>query len=311
MKLGVLMDPIASVKIEFDSTIAMLKAAAQQSWEVHYFTAHDLFNRNGISYGLMHKFELTSTGTAWFKLAQPHPKNLDELDLILMRKDPPVNNSYLYLTQLLAKTTAIVVNKPETLATANEKIISTLFPSCCPPTIITSNINLLQQFRQQEKDIVCKSMHAMGGAEVYHLLPQDPNANVIFDTLTRQESCAIMAQRFIPEIIFGDKRILLIGGEPVPFALHRIPTQGEWRGNMSVGAKPLAQPLTPRDLWICQQIGPYLRANGIHFAGIDIIGDYLTEINITSPTGIRELDEQCNLNIAEQLLTHLATLVNN
>jgi glutathione synthase len=306
MKLGVLMDPIHTLNPQHDSTIAMLLTAAKRGWEIYYFTATALFAQNGNTYSLATKLTVNNNS---FSLGKNSTIALNNFSLILMRKDPPFDIPYLYLTHLLAQTKTLVVNKPHTLATANEKITSTLFPACCPPTIITSNIALLTDFWQQEQDIVCKPMHAMGGTGVCRIKPQDPNAQVIFTMLTHQETCHIMAQRFIPEINSGDKRIILIGGIPIPFALQRIPAIGDWRGNMAVGATAIAQPLTAHDRWICQQISPYLQNNGIYFAGIDVIGNYLTEINITSPTGIRELDQQCGINISKILFDYLEPLI--
>lgn len=305
MKLGVVMDPIRTIKPQHDSTFAMLLEVFARKWSIFYFEPQDLFLQNGKAYGEGQRLKVFDHVEHWFSLQDRAVISLDELDFILMRKDPPFNEEYLYLTQLLDRTKALVVNNPQALRDANEKLVITTFPSCCVPTLVSSKIALLKAFWKEEKDIVCKPMHAMGGNSIFHLSAQDPNAAVVFEILTQQETCHVMAQRFIPEIKNGDKRILLIGGEPIPFALARIPQSGEWRGNMALGAKPQAQPLTTRDIWICQQLAPYLRDHGIYFAGIDVIGDYLTEINITSPTCIRELDTQCHLNISAQLLNYL------
>lgn len=305
MKLGVIMDPIQTIKPQHDSTFAMLLEASARGWPIFYFEARHLFLRDGKAFGEAQHLKVFDDAHHWFSLQSGTAIALDELDIILMRKDPPFNEEYLYLTQLLDRTKALVVNNPQALRDANEKLAITTFPACCAPTLVSSKIALLKDFWQEQGDIVCKPMHAMGGLSIFHLRSQDPNAAVVFEILTQQETCHVMAQRFIPEIKAGDKRILLIAGEPVPFALARIPQTGEWRGNMAVGAKPVAQPLTARDQWICQQLAPYLRDKGIYFAGIDVIGDYLTEINITSPTCIRELDAQCDLNISAQLLDYL------
>jgi glutathione synthase len=224
--------------------------------------------------------------------------------VILMRKDPPFDREYIYTTYVLEQAEyagALVVNKPQSLRDANEKLFTAWFPNCCPPTLATRSMARLHEFYQEHHDIICKPLDAMGGSSIFHLGPNDPNASVVFETLTQRETQMMMAQRFIPEITHGDKRILMIDGEPIPFALARIPNAGDWRGNLAAGAKGVAQPLTERDRWICQQVGPVLRAKGLYFVGLDVIGDFLTEINVTSPTCIRELDEQCNLNISAVL----------
>jgi glutathione synthase len=230
---------------------------------------------------------------------------LADLDVILMRVDPPVDSEYIYTTYILEQAErdgALVVNKPQALRDANEKFFATQFPQCCPPTIVTRSMKLLREFYQEHKDIVCKPLNGMGGSSIFHLKPNDVNAPVVFETLTERESVQTMAQKFIPQITEGDKRILMIDGEPVSHALARVPAKGEWRGNLAAGAQGVARPLTERDLWICKQVGATLRAKGLYFVGIDVIGDYLTEINVTSPTCIRELDEQVRINVAAQFL---------
>jgi glutathione synthase len=197
------------------------------------------------------------------------------------------------------------VNHPQSLRDANEKLFTAWFPACCPPTLVTRNIERLRDFYAAEKDIICKPLDGMGGASIFHLTPDDPNASVVFDTLTARGTQYIMAQRFIADIVKGDKRILMVDGEPVPFALARIPGEGEWRGNLAAGARGVAQPLSDRDRWIAQQVGPTLRQKGLYFVGLDVIGDYLTEINVTSPTCVRELDAQCQLNISGLLFDKL------
>lgn len=309
MKLGVVMDPIQNILPQHDSTLAMLWEAAARGWSLFYLEGKDLFLRDGQVYGQARCLQVFKNEQAWFHFTASTTIGLDELDLILMRKDPPFNQEYLYLTQLLDYTRALVVNNPQSLRDANEKLIISAFPTLSPPTLISSKINLLKAFWQEHADIVCKPLDAMGGRGIFRLRPQDPNATVIFETLTQGETVHVMAQRFIPDIVAGDKRIVLINGQPIPFALARIPQGEDWRGNMAVGAKPQAQPLSASDLAICERVGPYLREKGIYFAGLDVIGDYLTEINITSPTGIRELDSQCGLNISAQLFDCLERLL--
>jgi glutathione synthase len=226
---------------------------------------------------------------------------LSDLDFILMRKDPPFDLEYIYTTYILelAEISGVkVINKPQSLRDFNEKVFISWFPQCCPPTLITRDVLEFREFFKEHKDIVCKPLEGMGGSSVFRLQYPDVNASVVMEVLSHHGNKFMMAQRYIPEISMGDKRILMINGEPVPYALARIPAEGELRGNLAAGGKGVAQALTERDRWICQEVGSTLREKGLYFVGLDVIGDFLTEINITSPTCIRELDEQCDLNIA-------------
>lgn len=300
-KLGVVMDSIAAINYKKDSTLAMLWEAAARGWALYYFEQKDLFFRDGVVYGLGCELTVFKDPEKWFELGERKAFPLADLNVILMRKDPPFDREYIYATYLLElaeRDGVFVVNKPQALRDANEKFFTSWFPEICPPTLITRRIDLLHSFFESHHDIVCKPLDAMGGASVYHLKDNDPNTNVIFENLTLRESAFMMAQKFIPEITEGDKRLLLVDGNPIPFTLCRIPSPQDWRGNLAAGAKGVAKPLSSRDLQIAEIVGPVLRDKGIYFAGLDIIGDYLTEINITSPTCIRELDEQCSLNIA-------------
>jgi glutathione synthase len=302
------MDPIHSIHFHKDSTLAMLWEAKARGWTIHYFEQKDLFVRDGKAFGNSRLLTVFRDPEHWFSLGDYHLIELAELSVILMRKDPPFNLEYIYTTYILelAERAGVkVFNKPQSLRDANEKFFTTWFPELCPPTLVTRDIKLLRHFHQEQKDIICKPLAAMGGASVFHLTESDSNANVVFELLTQQENHFMMAQRFIPEISKGDKRILLIDGKPIPYALARIPAKGEHRGNLATGAKGMAQPLTQQDLKICNAIAPILREKGLLFVGLDVIGDCITEINITSPTGIRELDEQCHLNISSQLLDAL------
>lgn len=303
IRLGVLMDPIQSIHYKKDSTLAMLWEAQRRGWEIQYFEQQDLFLENGQVYANAHLLTVSHNSNQWFNLKDSATLLLSELDVILMRKDPPFNGEYIYTTHLLAhaeRANVLVVNRTQALRDYNEKLFATYFPQCAPPTLVTRSIAQLQNFWQRYGDIVCKPLDGMGGTLIFRLSANDVNANVIFSTLTQQESAYMMAQQFIPEITQGDKRILLIDGKPVPYALARIP-QEDWRGNLARGAKGVVQELTDHDQWICNEIGPTLKKQGVYFAGIDIIGNYLTEINITSPTGIRELDDALLLNISGQL----------
>ena len=302
--LGVVMDPIGSISYKKDSTLAMLLEATQRGWTIYYFEQKDLFLRDGIAYGKSKLLNVFADDTQWFEFQTEQELPLASLQLILMRKDPPFDREYIYTTYILEQAEyqgVLVMNKPQSLRDANEKLFTTWFPACCPPTMVTRRQALLRDFFNEHKDIICKPLDAMGGASVFHLQPGDPNASVVFEMLTQHETRYMMAQRFIPEITAGDKRILLIDGEAVPFALARMPSANDWRGNLAAGARGRAQALTPRDRWICEQVGPVLRRKGLYFVGIDVIGNFLTEINVTSPTCIRELDEQCHLNISGQL----------
>jgi len=305
IKLGIVMDPIESITPYKDSSLAMLLAAQKRGWELHYFLQENLLIDNGIAQGYGQRLTVADSEDNWFTLSESTLMPLGDLDVILMRKDPPFDSQFLYSTFILEsaeKLGTLVVNKPQSLRDCNEKVFATDFPQCCPPVLITANAERIKQFYQEHSDIILKPLDGMGGASIFRVKPNDPNLSVIIETLTQHQTQSLMAQRFIPEIAQGDKRILLIDGNPVPFALARIPAAGETRGNLAAGGRGEAQPLTARDYWICEQVAPTLREKGLLFVGIDVIGDYLTEINVTSPTCIRELDKQCDLNIAAQLM---------
>ena len=313
IKLGIVMDPIESIKPFKDSSLAMLLAAQQQGWELHYFLQENLLIDNGIAYGYGQGLHVEDNTDNWFTLSASTLIPLGDLDVILMRKDPPFDSQFLYTTFILEsaeKQGVLIVNKPQSLRDCNEKVFATDFPQCCPPVLITANAERLRGFYQEHNDIILKPLDGMGGASIFRVKPNDPNLSVIIETLTQHQSQSIMAQRYIPDIVNGDKRILLIDGTPVPFALARIPAAGETRGNLAAGGRGEAQPLTERDYWICEQVAPMLQKKGLLFVGIDVIGDYLTEINVTSPTCIRELDTQCNLNIAGQLIERIREKLN-
>lgn len=307
-KLGVVMDPISTLHYKKDSTLALLWEAQDRGFELYYFEQKDLFLQQSRAFGHGRLLNVFKDPNQWFTLSEPKSLPLSELNVILMRKDPPFDLEYIYTTYLLEQAEregVTVVNKPQSLRDTNEKFATSSFPECCPPTLVTRDLSLLRQFLLEQKNIVCKPLGAMGGHSVFKVHHPDLNANVIFETITANGTHYAMAQRYIPEITQGDKRILLIQGEPIPFALARVPSLEDFRGNLAAGAKGIARPLTNRDRWICQQVGPALKERGLFFAGIDVIGDYLTEINVTSPTGIRELDEQCRINISAQFFDQL------
>ncbi|MCG2633315.1 MAG: glutathione synthase [Gammaproteobacteria bacterium] len=304
LQLGVIMDPIGSITPYKDTSLAMLLEAQRRGWTLHYMEQGDLYMLNGRVEAAHRPLQVRDDNDDWFTLGESRHGPIGELDVILMRKDPPVDDEYLYTTHLLEHAAAAgvtVVNQPGSLRDVNEKIYAGWFPQCTPPTLVTSNPTLLREFLGEHGDIVVKPLNMMGGASIFRLRGDDPNISVIIETMTTHGSRRIMAQRFIPEIVDGDKRILMIDGEPVPHALARIPLAGETRGNLAAGGRGEGVDLSARDRWICAQVGPTLKAKGLMFVGLDVIGDYLTEINVTSPTCVRELDQIYGLNIAGML----------
>ncbi|MBX3709938.1 MAG: glutathione synthase [Gammaproteobacteria bacterium] len=312
IKLGIVMDPIQDIHYEKDSTLAMLWEAQERGWEIYYIEQKNLFLRDGVPYADTRRLQVFRDPTCWFECLNQQCIPLAECQVILMRKDPPFNEEYIYTTHLLEhveRLGTLVVNRPQALRDYNEKLFATYFPQCSPPALVTSSISKLRAFWQEHRDIVCKPLNSMGGASVFRIQENEVNANVIFETLTQNESCYIMAQRFISAIKEGDKRILIIDGEPVPHVLVRVPQKNDWRGNLAAGAKGMVQSLSEHDRWICSQVAPTLRAQGLYFVGLDIIGDYLTEINITSPTGIREIDAGSHVNVSALLMDVIAQRV--
>lgn len=312
VKLGVVMDPLGSINIKKDSTFAMLLAAQRRGWELWYMEVGDLSVVDRRTQGRMQRIEVQDDPSGWFRITRETRCPLDGLDVVLMRKDPPFDMEYIVATYLLERAQRAgtwVINDPRSLRDANEKVFTLDFPHCTPPTLITRRLPDIRSFQEEQGDIVLKPLDAMGGASVFLLRPGDPNLSVIVESLTGHGRRFCMAQRFLPEIRDGDKRVLVIDGEPVPFCLARIPAPGETRGNLAAGASAQGRPLSERDRWIAAQVGPELRARGILFAGLDVIGDYLTEINITSPTCIRELDAQFGLDIAGDLMATIASRI--
>jgi glutathione synthase len=308
IKVGVVMDPIEQITYKKDSSLALLWAAQRKGWELHYMEQRHLFLRDGRVRGQMAPLEVAMDPDAWFQRGDYAIRDLADLDLILMRKDPPFDSEFLYCTQLLALAEAegtLVVNRTDSLRECNEKLFATHFPQCCPPLLVTRQADLLRQFHAEHRDVIFKPLDGMGGASIFHIREDGTNLGVVIETLTAHGSRTIMAQKYLPEIKQGDKRILMIDGEPVPYALARIPMAGETRGNLAAGGRGEGRPLSERDRWICQQVGPTLREKGLLFVGLDVIGDYLTEINVTSPTCIRELDRQFDLDIGMRLMDRI------
>ena len=308
IRLGIVMDPIAQIKIAKDTSFAMLLEAQARHWELHYMELKDLFLLNGRPFARTQKLQVQQDSQQHYHFLAEQELALDELDVILMRKDPPFDQEYIYATYLLERAEgfgALVINKPQALRDANEKLYTAWFPECCTETLVSRDSERIRHFLLQHQDIILKPLDGMGGASIFHLHLDDPNISVILETMTKHDSRYIMAQKYLPQIKQGDKRILLINGEPVPYALARLPAEGETRGNLAAGGSAVGRPLSARDLWICNQVGPILKQKGLAFVGLDVIGDYLTEINVTSPTCVRELDDQFSLNISALLMDHI------
>ncbi len=305
LKIGIVMDPIAAINFKKDSSLAMLLEAQSRGWQLFYMEQPDLYLAHDVARAKMKALKVFNNSDSWYQLSDAEDLPLDSLDAILMRKDPPFDMDYIYSTYILEKAEekgTIIINKAQSLRDANEKLFTNNFAQCMPPTLVSSQEEHIKAFYQQHKDIILKPLDGMGGASVFRIKPNDSNLSVIIETLTNHGTRLTMAQRFIPEIKQGDKRILLINGKPVPYALARIPAKGETRANLAAGGEGVGIELTERDRWICEQVAPLLKAKGLIFVGIDVIGDYLTEVNVTSPTCIRELDKQYNINISALLM---------
>jgi len=298
---GVVMDPIDGIKTYKDSTFAMLLEAQRRGHVIWYMEVGDLSIRDGNALASMRRLEVRDQRKDWFTLGEPELLELSQLDFLLMRKDPPFDLAYVYTTYILdlaEQAGVLVVNHPQALRDANEKCFITRFPQCCVPTSITQNAADIREFVALHGLCVVKPLDAMGGESIFQIRQEDLNLNVIIETITQGNRKFVMVQKYIPEISQGDKRVLVVDGEPVPYALARMPGAGDFRGNLAKGGTGKGVALSERDYWICEQVSPELKRRGILFAGLDVIGDYLTEINVTSPTCIRELDTQFGLNIA-------------
>ncbi len=314
IKFGMVMDPIQTIKTYKDSSFAMLLAAQAKGWELYYMEPQDLFARDGRAYARTRRLTVVDQKTDYYTFLDEETRPLGDLDVIIMRQDPPFNMEYIYSTYMLELAEnegTLVINKPSGLRDANEKFSTSLFPQCTPPTLFTREQSRLREFLAEHQDIIVKPLDMMGGHSIFRVIADSPNIGVIFETMTQHDSTLTVAQKYVPAISeTGDKRILLINGEPVPYALARMQADGETRANIAAGGTPIARPFTERDHWICAQVGPFLRDNGFFFVGIDVIGDYLTEINVTSATGIRELDTQIGLDIGTQLMDAIEIQIN-
>lgn len=312
MRVLVVMDPIENINLKKDSTMAMLWAATRRGHTLGYALQTDLFIEHGKAFGTISPLEVfedyVNRNGQYFELGEPRKESLADYDVILMRKDPPFDLNFIYTTYILEQAEregAWIINKPQSLRDCNEKLFATQFSELQVPTLVTSQQSLIREFLAKHQDIIVKPLDGMGGTGIFRLHVDSPNIGATLEMLTVLGSQPIMAQRYIPEIIDGDKRILMINGEPVPYCLARIPQNGETRGNLAAGGRGEARPLTENDKAIAAKVGPTLREKGLVFVGLDVIGDYVTEINVTSPTCIREIDAQFGTSIADDLFAVL------
>ena len=317
LKVAFVMDPLESLSLKKDSTLAMIRAAQRRGWEVSYLQQEDMLLHEMQPYGLLRTLTLNgafaetldpSDAQNWFSLGEQALTPLRDLDVIMMRKDPPFDMEYIYSTYLLeraAELGVLVINDPASIRDCNEKFFATAFAEACPPLVVSRQESVLRDFHRQHGNVVFKPLDGMGGQSVFRVLENDVNLGVVIETLTDSGRRQIMGQKFIPEIVDGDKRILLIDGEPVDYALARVPMAGEARGNLAAGGTGVGRPLSDRDRWIANQVGPEVKKRGLIFVGIDVIGDYLTEVNVTCPTCIRELDAQFSLDIGGMLMDRI------
>ncbi len=307
------MDPIESINIKKDSSFAMLLEAQKRQWQLYYTQQKDLYIQDQRCYCTLQPLKVFDDPQHWFELEAEQTVLLDEMDVILMRKDPPFDMEYIYTTYLLEiaqKNNTLVINRPQSIRDCNEKLFTLQFPQCCTDTLVSRRQDHLLAFIKTHQDCILKPLDGMGGASIFRVKDHDLNNKVIIETLTQYETKTIMAQRYIKEIKAGDKRILMVNGTAVPYALARIPSDSDHRGNLAAGGTGKGIPLSERDLWIANQVGSELKKRGIFFAGLDVIGDYLTEINVTSPTCIRELDQQFGLNISGDLFDQIEAHLN-
>jgi len=311
LNIGIVMDPIESIKPYKDSSLAMMLAAQKKGWNLHYIQQDGLYLSESKVRADTQPVKVFDDNQRWFELGNTSTINASTLDVIFMRVDPPFNMEYIYTTYLLEMLEhqgSLIINRPSSLRDANEKLFATHFPQCCTDTLVTRKPQKLREFIAQHHDVILKPLDGMGGQSIFRVTPDDANLSVILETMLNFGQHTVMAQKFIPEIKQGDKRILMVNGEAIPYTLARIPAEGETRGNIAAGGSGVAMPITERELWIANEVGPRLKQMGILFAGLDVIGDYLTEINITSPTCIREIDAQFNIDIAGQLMNCIEQL---
>jgi glutathione synthase len=306
IRVVVLMDPIQTIKPAKDTTLAMMLAAQRRGWTLLYAEQSDLWLKDGIAYARLRNVKVKDDPKSWFELGDARSEKLGDTDVILMRKDPPFDMEYIYTTYILERAEeqgVLVVNRPQGLRDMNEKVFTAWFPQCCAPTLITRDMSDMHAFLREHLRIVCKPLYGMGGRSIFVVDRGDKNANVVFETMTEYGTRFAIVQKYIPDIVAtGDSRVLVIDGEPAPYALARIPSESDNRGNLAAGARGEGRELTDRDRWLVSQIGPTLRERGMLFVGLDVIGGYVTEINVTSPTGVRELDKQFGTEISALLM---------
>lgn len=305
IKIGIVMDPIKDVKIHKDSSFAMLLEAQSRGWELYYMEMKDLYLDDGRCFASTQKLTVQREVGNFYQLEEAVDHPLADLDAVLMRKDPPFDTEFIYATYMLERAEdegCLIVNKPQSLRDANEKLFTAWFSEFTATTLVTRRADKIRAFHEQHKDVILKPLDGMGGASIFRIKEKDANLGVIIETLTEHETRYCMAQAFIPDITAGDKRILIVDGEPMPYALARIPAKGETRGNLAAGGRGVAQPLSESDWHIANSIGPTLKEKGLIFVGLDVIGDKVTEINVTSPTCIQEIDNAYGTNIAGNLM---------
>ncbi len=305
IKIGIVMDPIKDIKIHKDSSFAMLLTAQARGWELYYLEMQDLYLDNGRCFASSRKLTVQRDPDNFYQLEEAVDHPLSDLDAVLMRKDPPFDTEFVYATYLLERAEdegCLIVNKPQSLRDANEKLFTAWFSEFTPTTLVTRSEQKIRAFHQQHKDVILKPLDGMGGASIFRLKENDSNVGVIIETLTDHQQRYCMAQAFIPEIKDGDKRILIVDGEPMPYCLARIPAKGETRGNLAAGGTGVARPLSESDWHIANSIGPKLKEKDLIFVGLDVIGDKVTEINVTSPTCIQEIDNAFGTDIAGKLM---------
>ncbi len=308
MKLGVVMDPIGSINFKKDSTLSILLEAQSRKHHLIYMEPSSLFLREDGAYALTQEINVKDNSEDWFQLSNISEIRLSDLDMIIMRQDPPFDANYIYNTYVLEaaeKEGVIVINKPQSLRDCNEKVFATEFPQCCTAFLVTSSNDLLREFIEEHFDTVVKPLDGMGGSSIFRVRSLDPNIAVILENITEDGKTKVMIQKYIPEIVEGDKRILLVDGVPMEGSIARVPAEGELRGNLAAGASAVARSLTAKDKWICDQVGPRLRELGLTLVGIDVIGDYLTEVNVTSPTCFREYQSLCGIDVASAFLDYI------
>ena len=305
IKLGIVMDPISQVNVKKDSSMAMMLEAQKRGYQLYYIEMNDLYLTQGQCRATTHQVKVYDNPEHWYDLSHPEDIAVESLDAVLMRKDPPFDTEYIYATYMLERAElagTLIVNKPQSLRDCNEKLFTAWFSDLTPKTLVTRNHDHIRQFHQTHQDVIIKPLDGMGGSSIFRLKPNDANVGVILETLTAHGSQYAMVQEFIPDISNGDKRILIVNGEAMPYCLARIPAKGETRGNLAAGGRGEARPLSATDKQIAETIAPELKKRGLYFVGLDVIGDKVTEINVTSPTCIREIEAAYPINISGKLM---------